>query len=501
MISKMLQQARDFEKKYHPYIDASKQPGFHVTGGIGWINDPNGFSVYRNEYHLFFQYYPYDTKWGPMHWGHVKTRDFIRWERLPAALAPDEEYDKDGCFSGSAIELADGRQLLMYTGVRKKRREDGRVVEYQTQCVAIGDGIDYDKYVLNPVIPADLLPEGGSDLDFRDPKIWREGETFYAVMGNRCEDDSGTVLLYESEDGLHWRYVSLLSACHNQYGKMWECPDFFPLDGKDVLLVSPQEMRAIGLEFHPGNANVCLIGHYDRERYHLMRERVQAIDYGLDFYAPQTLLAQDGRRIMIAWMQNWDTASCRPKQLHFMGQMTIPRELSLRGGRLFQNPVRELEAYRGVRIDYFGVQITSETTLNGISGRCLDMTVTVRPGNENVMYHWFKIYVARDGEHRTTIRYKPESSTLRIDRTNSGFPHDIVNVRDFPVRAQNGEIKLRVILDRYSIELFVNDGEHAASTVIYTPVEASSIGFAADGEVLIDVEKYDLVFNESNETI
>ena len=115
MTSKMLQRARDFEKKYLKYT-VSEQPTFHVTGGIGWINDPNGFASYKGEYHLFFQYYPYDTKWGPMHWGHVKTRDFIKWERLPAALAPDSEYDRDGCFSGGAVEMPDGRHLLMYTG-------------------------------------------------------------------------------------------------------------------------------------------------------------------------------------------------------------------------------------------------------------------------------------------------------------------------------------------------------------------------------------------------
>ena len=137
MTSKMLQKARDFEKKYLPYT-LSEQPGFHVTGGIGWINDPNGFAPYKGEYHLFFQYYPYDTKWGPMHWGHVKTRDFIHWDRLPAALAPDMDYDRDGCFSGSAVELPDGRHLLMYTGVRNIRRRNGRIEAFQTQCIAIG---------------------------------------------------------------------------------------------------------------------------------------------------------------------------------------------------------------------------------------------------------------------------------------------------------------------------------------------------------------------------
>ena len=479
MISKMLQKARDFEKKYLPYTQ-SEQPKFHVTGGIGWINDPNGFAPYKGEYHLFFQYYPYATKWGPMHWGHVKTRDFIHWDRLPAALAPDAEYDRDGCFSGGAVELPDGRHLLMYTGVRCSRRRNGMIDDYQTQCIAIGDGVDYEKLAVNPVIDASQLPEGGSVHDFRDPKIWRDS------------DGSGTILLFRSEDAQHWDYVSTLSACHNQYGRMWECPDFFSLDGKDVLLVSPQEMTAIGLEFHPGNANVCLIGEFDRTANHLNRKNVQAVDYGLDFYAPQTLLTEDGRRVMIAWMQNWETSSCKPRELRFFGQMSLPRELSIRNGRLYQTPVRELEACRGVKIDYHNVLISGENSLRGISGRYLDMTVTVRPGNEKNMYKWFRLYVARDGEHFTFIRYKPETSTIKVDRTHSGFPHDIVNTREFPVRFSGGVIKLRIIMDRYSMELFVNDGEQAASFVLYTPIEASAVSFSSDGSVLIDVEKYDL---------
>ncbi len=492
MISKMLQRAREFEKKYLPYTSA-EQPRFHVTGGIGWINDPNGFAPYKGEYHLFFQYYPYDTKWGPMHWGHVKTSDFVRWERLPAALAPDTDYDRNGCFSGSSVELPDGRQLLMYTGVRNVRRRNGKIDSFQTQCIAVGDGVDYDKYEANPVIDASTLPEGASVHDFRDPKIWREDGKFYAVIGNRPEDGSGSILLYESEDAIHWQFVSVLAACHNQYGRMWECPDFFPLDGKHVLLVSPQEMAAIGLEFHPGNANVALIGKFDRKTNHLLREYVQAIDYGLDFYAPQTLLTEDGRRVMIAWMQNWETSTCKIEELRFFGQMTLPRELSVHNGRLCQNPVRELEQYRGVLIDYHNVLINGETSLRGISGRYLDMTVTLRPGNESSMYKWFRLYVAKDGEHFTFIRFRPETGTIKVDRTHSGFPHDIVNIREFPVNVKNGTLKLRVIMDRYSLELFVNDGEQAASFVLYTPIDAGSISFSSDGSVLVDVDKYELL--------
>ena len=338
MASEKLNRARAFEDQYAPYVPEVERSLFHVTGAIGWINDPNGFSVYRGEYHLFFQYHPYKPIWGPMHWGHVKTRDFIRWERLPVALAPDMPYDKDGCFSGSAVQLDDGSQLLMYTGVREERQADGSLKQYQTQCLAVGDGIDYEKYEGNPVITAADLPRGGSEVDFRDPRIWREADGYYAVVGNRPADGSGSILLFHSEDAFHWQYRGRVASNHNQYGRMWECPDYFRLDGKDVLFVSPQEMRPIGLEFHAGNGTVCMIGEAD-ENKHLIRENVHAIDYGIDFYAPQTLLTPDGRRIMIAWMQNWDTARSQPVTNRICGQMTLPRELTVRDGRLIQVPV------------------------------------------------------------------------------------------------------------------------------------------------------------------
>ncbi len=494
MLSEKLQKARDFETKYVPHIPKEARPYFHVTGGIGWINDPNGFSVYKGEYHLFFQYHPYSTKWGPMHWGHVKTRDFVTWERLPVALAPDMPYDKDGCFSGSAVEMPDGRMLILYTGVRMVRKETGEIRDYQTQCVAVGDGIDFEKHELNPVLSGKDLPEGGSEFDFRDPKVWIEDGRYYLVVGNRPADGSGSILLYDSEDGFKWNFLGVLSSCHNQYGRMWECPDFFPLDGKYVLLTSPQEMTAIGLEFHAGNGTVCLIGEYDREHHHLDRENVQAIDYGLDFYAPQTLLTPDGRRVMVAWMQNWETSNCQPRDARFFGQMTLPRELHVRDGRLIQNPVRELENYRSFQVLYRDVMLSGATTLRNVRGRVLDMTVTVRPALESGAYRSFKINLASDGEYSTSIRYKPEANTVRVDRTRCGFPHDIINVRDFLVRPRNGNIKFRIILDRYSMELFVNDGEQAATSVVYTDISADAISFEADGTVMMDVEKYDLIF-------
>ena len=502
MISELLRRARDYEKEHLSAIPADALPFYHVTGGVGWINDPNGFSRYKGEYHLFFQYYPYDTRWDSMHWGHVKTKDFIRWERLPAALAPDEAYDSYGCFSGSAIELDDGRHLLMYTGVRKDESADGAVTELQTQCLAFGDGVDYEKYAGNPVITAADLPEGGSARDFRDPKIWREDGRFFAVVGDRCPDGSGAILLYESGDALRWRLAGTLARSGNRYGRMWECPDFFLLDGAQVLITSPQEMKAEGSEFIDGNTTLCLIGEFDRERVRLLRDHEQTIDYGLDFYAPQTVLTPDGRRVMIAWMQYWNSVDYRPPQnLPFFGQMTVPRELRVRDGRLVQNPVRELEAYRGAALRRENVSLDGEMTIEGLSGRCLDLTVAIRPDRERGLCRSFTLTVAKGGGYETVIRYTPGAHTILVDRSRGGLPAHILNRREFTVRDRGGALKLRVLLDRYSLELFVNDGEEAASFALYAPQEADGICLSSDGAVTLDLEKYDLEFDHDERSV
>ena len=492
---------REYEEQNLPSAEKARQPKFHLTGGVGWINDPNGFSVYKGEYHLFFQYYPYKTEWGLMHWGHAKTRDFIRWERLPAALAPDQEYDRDGCFSGSAVELENGKHLLMYTGVCRNGSAGDRPPFIQTQCIAIGDGLNYQKYAGNPVIDDKLLPEEASPEDFRDPRIWKDGNGFHAVIGNRSTDGSGTALLYDSRDALHWECRGVLASSQHRYGEMWECPDFFSLSGKGVLLVSIQGKIAEGTALDPRIRTACLIGSFDPEKCCLDPEQIVPVDHGTDFYAPQTLETPDGRRIMIAWMQNWESISSMLKELElsgdlkaqgFFGQMTVPRELTIDHGRLIQLPVQELDHYRGAKVRYKNLAISEETSLQGLSGHCLDMTVQIRPVEDTRLYKRFHMKVASDGEHFTSISYVPETGLVRVDRTRSGYFPDIENVREFPVRNRQGGLDLRLVMDRYSLELFVNGGEQAASFMICRKESADSITFACEGTALLDVEKYDL---------
>lgn len=482
MISVQLTEARAYERLHGAAVSPEQRPLFHLSPTVGWLNDPNGFSFYQGEYHLFYQYHPYDTNWGPMHWGHCKSKDMLHWERLPAALAPDQPYDQNGCFSGSAAETPEGQHILMYTGVRK----DGNR-EFQTQCIAVGDGINYEKLPANPVITKELVPPGGSFQDFRDPKIWWDGSQWLAVAGNRTEDGSGAVLLYASRDLKDWNFKGTIDRSRNQWGKMWECPDLFPLDGQMVLLVSPQELETSDLNFHKGYESLCLLGSWEPEKNRFIRRSVLPIDQGLDFYAPQTLLAPDGRRIMVAWMQDWDSAKCVPEGQNWFGQMTLPRELHIRNGRLIQQPVRELERWRGERTAYENVEVSGDMSLPGIFGRTLDLILRLQAQDGP-----FTLKFAQDNSHFTAFTFQPDRSLLTLDRSHSGLPKSHALSRTIPVRSREGLLELRLILDRFSVEAFVNGGEQTLSATLYTPQEAAGISFQAQGKAVIHLEQYAL---------
>lgn len=494
MLSDMLKKARSYVEEKADEISPKERPAFHAVPPIGWMNDPNGFSMYKGEYHLFFQYHPYSIKWGPMHWGHYKTRDFIKWERLPVAIAPDSTFDIEGCFSGSAVELDDGRQLLMYTGVYPEVQEDGTSKTVQTQCIAFGDGIDYEKSELNPVLTQKDLPEWGSKWDFRDPKIWKQDDKLYAIIGTRTSDGSGAILLYRAEEKEpdKWTLLGTVDRSNNQYGKMWECPDLFMLDGEWVLITSPQNMTAKGLDYHNGHDVICITGVFNQETCEFTRKQVMPMDQGIDFYAPQTVLTPDGRRVMIAWMQAWDSSKFVPKGQKWFGMFTVPRELSLKNGRIIQKPVRELESYREGKTVYNNITIDSKSSFEGICGRIIDLNLTLNM-DKSPDCKRFVVKLAQNESFFTSLTYDPIEDLLTLDRTYSGFPHYIVHNRTIKIdRDEGNKINLRILLDRNSVELFVNGGERTMSATLYTPDDAQKISFEAFGNINIDIEKYDL---------
>lgn len=491
-MSQALNEARHYEEETELQIDETERPAFHLSPRIGWMNDPNGFSFYGGKYHLFYQYYPYSSHWGPMHWGHAVSDDMIRWTYLPAALAPDEPYDRDGCFSGSAVTMRDGKQLLMYTGAVSEKEFGGAFV--QTQNLAVGDGLEYVKYKGNPVITAADLPKGGSPYDFRDPKMWREEDGSYGVV-IACRNEGGytQVVLFRSEDGLRWDFDTVLAENHDRIGRMWECPDFFRLDGKYVLLVSAMDMLPSGMEYHSGNNCVYFVGEYDRETGIFTEECDHAADYGIDFYAAQTTLTPDGRRVMIGWMQNPDTTSLRTLTHPVFGQMSIPRELSVRDGVLYQTPVRELSAYRTDPVVRENVRLDdADLSIHGISGRLVDLEVEIRAQDPVEGYREFRCRFACGERFYTEFCFRPKDSVISIDRKFSGQRRAIIRHREAGIRHENGRLCFRMILDRYSAEVFVNGGEKVMTVTLETPREAEGISFHVKGKAILNIKKYRL---------
>ena len=484
-----LDRVRDFEREQAMKLSADERPLFHLTPLVGWMNDPNGFCWYKGQYPLFYQYHPFSRQWGPMHWGHAVSQDLLHWTYMPCALAPDTAADAGGCFSGSAVPLPDGRLMLVYTGYTGVQPAGTFRRETQAQCVAFGDGTDFEKSLLNPVIRHAHLPEGYSEFDFRDPKIWREDGVYRMVVANRHAEKQGAILLMESADGLNWRFVTELDASCSEYGRMWECPDFFELGGRQVLMVSPQEMHARE-EFHAGYGTVALIGSYDGKEHRFVRESVQPVDHGLTFYAPQTTLAPDGRRIMIGWMDNWETCKEAPRRHPWYAQMSVPREVFMKDGRLMQLPVREIKGLWQDDVRYEKVTISEETRLPGVHGRLMDLSVTLH--SEGSACRRFTLHVAKDDSHYVQIRCDLARGELVFDRSHGGSHRDIAHTRHVKAEVHDGELTLRLLMDKESVELFINGGERVVTSLIPTPLASEGITFAADAPLTVTVEAHHL---------
>ena len=483
-----LKKAWEYEREAQKRIPEGEKPLFHVTPPIGWMNDPNGFSFYQGKIHLFYQYHPYTRDWGPMHWGHSVSEDMISWEMMPVAMAPDQEYDRMGCFSGSAIEK-DGKHVLVYTGVSKQNMPDGTTEERQNQCIAYGDGIAYNKCEHNPVITGDMLPDGCNRIDFRDPKVWKKGDTYYLVVGNKNKDEKGQVVLFSSDDLENWKFETVLAEnTTGKIGTMWECPDFFELDDSYFLICSPQNMKAEKYKFHNGHNSVYFSGKYNENTHEFQKEEAKLLDYGLDFYAPQTTELPDGRRVLIAWMKSWD-ANMIPDDQIWQGMMTLPRELRYRNGILLQSPVAELKNYRKNECNIENQKISDRVQLEGIKGRILDLIVEIKAGE----FDCFGIELAHNKEYTTTYTYNRKQGIMEVDRTYCGVTKDVVCQRTWKLPEEGENLKLRFIMDRQSIELFINEGEQVVTTAICTSQEADEIEFFCDGIATINVEKYDII--------
>lgn len=457
---------------------------FHFSAPSGWLNDPNGFSWYDGAYHLFYQHNPYASTWGRMHWGHASSVDLVRWSHLPVALVPGESYDSDGCFSGTAVEH-DGKHILMYTGNSNARDEIAGRAGWQVQCLAVGDGETYRKMARNPVIGSDLVPRGSSSADFRDPKLFREGDNWYCLIASRDEERGGELLLYTARDLAQWRFVGVTAHAGGTYGPVWECPDFFALGSAEILVWSPQEVPQKGCRYRNPCSSVYSVGRLDRGRGDFSGSAPELLDFGPDFYAPQTLETPDGRRVLIAWMQMWERTIPTDQLGHgWAGSMTLPRELEIDDrGRLLQRPVRELEAYRTNR-QRVNARIEGERSFAGLRGHRLDLSISF----DDIDASEIGLALKRGGAEETLLTYEIASQRLTLDRTHAGCEIRSTSPSRPDCRLSccdvdpNGKsLELRIILDRSSCEVFAAGGLRVITATLYPEEESDDIVFFARG--------------------
>ena len=421
------------------------RPVYHFTPEYGWMNDPNGMVYKDGEWHLFYQYNPYGSLWGNMHWGHAVSRDLVNWEHLDVAIAPDALGD---IFSGSAVVDKEntagfGRDAIvaMYTSAG----------DNQTQSIAYSNdnGRTFTKYPLNPVIVAEDTP------DFRDPKVFWDDQTrqWKVVLAAGQE-----VQFYSSDNLKDWKYESSFGLAYGNHNGVWECPDLIrlPFEGKDkwVLLLNINPGGPFG-----GSATQYFVGSFDGKTFKCddLPTVTRWMDYGKDHYATVTWSnAPQGRTVAIAWMSNWQYANSVPTQ-QFRSSNSVPRDLSLiRKGKeviLKSTPSPEVDALRGRPVSY--TLATAPVDLFENPQRAYELVVRFTlPKKEGATF-----VLSNETGEQVVFSYEPESQTFSMDRRGSGnvkFSKSFAAVTTAPARV-GGKMELRLLVDSASIEAFGED--------------------------------------------
>lgn len=481
------------ERRYEPIENVSEEElnklidlvngcpfrqGYHIQPPTGLLNDPNGFSFYNGEYHLFYQWYPRGPVHGLKYWYHTSSKDLVNWENKGIAINPNNYFDSHGAFSGSAI-VHENKLHLLYTG--NTRDENWDRVPYQ--CLAIMD----DKNIVTkhdePIISGQH--QGYTD-HFRDPKVFKMGDNFYLVIGAQNNDLKGRVVYYKSKDLINWEFVGEINTSLNDFGFMWECPDYIEIDEKGILIFSPQGLEQDGEKY----ANIYQSGYILGEKLNLSTgdfnhgEFIE-LDNGFDFYAPQTTEDNHGRKILVGWMGLPEIEYPTDKN-GWAHCLTLPRELSIVGDKLIQKPVKELELLRGNHRSIKANINSLEKSFDGFNGERYELNC--RFNNFTSGKVGLKLRVSENEE--TVIYYDVENKKITLDRSKSGevFATEWGTTRSTSLDCS--ELSLQVFVDNSSVEIFVNNGEKVFTSRVFPSSDSTGIRFLSTGSCDIEADMW-----------
>ena len=423
------------------------RPKIHLTAPKNWINDPNGFIYYNGEYHLYYQYFPYECKWGTMHWGHATSKDLLMWEHYPIALYPTKEYDQNGCFSGTAM-IENDELHLYYTGIKYDKFREGNIhapydnysFEASQAKIVSKDGYTFNNYEDKKLIIPPILDESlGHRTHTRDPKVWKYKDRYSMALGSKFKQEgndkfTGEVLFYTSNDGEQWTYKN---RCYDDtIGDMWECPDLFKVDGNYLLVMSPENIISDDINYT--NNSVYSIVDFDEENCDMkLINKQKFLDEGLDLYAPQTTLDEFGNRVLIGWMRMPLTFEGE----EWIGMMSLPRVINIRDNEVYFSVPEYIDKLFNKEVKL------SEFDINEVYK--LDVTLN-------------KDSILNIGGYKISII----DDSIVADRTEV-FPDIKRKGRVFKSSKLNERYDLSIYIDNGIIEMFINDGKYVISNIVY----------------------------------
>lgn len=431
---------------------------YHIECETGYLNDPNGFSYFNGQFHLCYQWSPlrYCDGYWYQGWFHLVSDDLVNWRAIGPLIEPETPYDSHGPYSGSALATCDAL-MIFYTG--NTRDAQWRRTPYQLIARLDAQG-NFSRQLPPAVIGS---PPGYTD-HFRDPKIWRDGDEYYAVIGAQRESLEGTCLLMHSAEGRQWEVKGEIKTRIARRGYMWECPDYFELNQQGVLVYCPQ-----GLNEGDGQSNLYTVCYLTGEPLSLLdltfeHHSPRLLDQGFDFYAPQTMQSTDGRRIMTGWMGVPEMHYPTERYGH-CGALTLPRELYLRDGILCQRPVAELMALRDKhQYENFSLNNAQRKTFH--SGAVFEARLVISTAIQEQITLSLRADIS--GAKKSMLTLDARNGEIIFDRTHSGAPLNLEygSRRVTPWKFTEMTI-IHIFSDTTSLEIFINDGAFVSTSRIF----------------------------------